>query len=538
VKQASAVLSMLHEQPEPRHSAARLFRDKPVLDWTLRRLQQSKSVDRIAILCWQDQADAVRPIAETHQAVIINKGPRSLIPAMDMVTTARRWADGWRGGLLQTCEFDRGFFAPWLAEIANELQTDPLVLIDPAAGLVDAALIDQIVEQANEHASRPLIFSQAAPGLAGIAIRRSLLQQLSQANTHPGKFLHYQPAQPCRDAISEPNCVSIPTPVARSTDRFTLDSPRQINRLSRLTEHLNGQLIGTSGEQLVQMRQQHTVAEDFPREIVLELNTRRATKPIYLPAGQVNRPDLSLETARRIFSQIAAAEDIRLTLGGVGDPLLAEQCGPIVLAARESGISAIHVRTDLVDLTPQQIEQMIDWPIDAISISIPAITARTYMAMMGVDALAKVLENVRKLVEIRWSRKRGTPLLVPVFVKCKQNLGEMEVWYDKWLPTLGSAVITGPSDYAGLIEDHSAADMTPPSRQPCRRLQSRMHILSEGQIVSCDQDVLGKHPMGQVDRDAISDVWMNQLGVMRDNHACGNWSAAPLCGSCKQWHRL
>jgi 2-C-methyl-D-erythritol 4-phosphate cytidylyltransferase len=181
---------MLHEPAKPRHSAARLFRDKPVLDWTLRRLQKSKSIDRIAILCWQDQADAVRSIAETHHAVTINKGPRSLIPAMDMVTAARRWADGWRGGLLQTCEFDRGFFATWLAEIANELQTDPLVLIDSAAGLVDAALIDQIVEQAYEHASRPLIFSQAAPGLAGVAIRRSLLQQLSQANTHPGKFLH------------------------------------------------------------------------------------------------------------------------------------------------------------------------------------------------------------------------------------------------------------------------------------------------------------------------------------------------------------
>jgi MoaA/NifB/PqqE/SkfB family radical SAM enzyme/spore coat polysaccharide biosynthesis protein SpsF (cytidylyltransferase family) len=539
VKPVAAVLSMLHEQSGARHSAARRFRDKPVLDWTLRRLRRAKSIERIAILCWQDQADAARPIAEAHNSIVIDKGVRCAIPIMDNVTAARRWADGWRGGLLQTCEFDRGFLAPWFVEAATVLESDPVIIIDSAAGLVDPELIDLTAQQAEEHASRPLIFSQAAPGLCGIVIRRSLLQQLAQVKSHAGKFLHYLPNQPSRDPISEANCVSIPAPIARSTQRFTLDSPRQIKRLSRATEHLNGQLIVTGAEELVQLGAK-AGADEFPREIVLELNTRRATKPIFSPlaADQIDRPDLSLQTAKKIFTELGPIEDARLTLGGVGDPLLAPQCGEIVAAAHDAGINAIQVRTDLLDLTVQQLEALIEWPIDVISVSIPAVTARTYLAMMGADGLAKVLENVRKLVELRFARKRGTPLLVPVFVKCKENLAEMETWYDKWLPTLGSAVITGPSDFAGLIVDHSVADMTPPLRRPCQRLQTKMHILSDGRIVACDQDVLGKHPLGHADRDSILDVWKNQCGVMRNNHACGNWSASSICGSCKQWHRL
>ena len=485
MKPVAAVLSMLHEPGDPRHSAVRQFRSKPVLDWTLRRLCRAKSIDRIAILCWQDQAKAVRSIAETHGGILLDKGPRTAIPIMDNVTAARRWSDGWRGGLLQTCEFDRGFFAPWFVEAAIAMKADPIVIVDPAAGLVDPEMLDLTVQQAEEHASRPLIFSQAAPGLSGVVIRRSLLQQLTQVNSHAGKFLHYLPTQPSRDPVSEANCVSVPAPIARSTQRFMLDSPRQISRLSRATEQLNGQLIATGAEQLVLLSAQ-AIADDAPREVIVELNTTRATRPIFSPlaAQQINRPDLSLQTARKIFAELGPAEDIRLTLGGVGDPLPAPDCGNIVAAARDAGIGAIHLRTDLLNLTVQQLEAIIDWPIDVISISIPAVTARTYLAMMGVDGLAKVLENVRKLVELRFARKRGVPLLVPVFVKCKQNLAEMEIWYDKWLPTLGSAVITGTSDFAGLIADHSAADMTPPLRRPCQRLQSKMHILSDGQLVA------------------------------------------------------
>ena len=53
------------------------------------------------------------------------------------------------------------------------------------------------------------------------------------------------------------------------------------------------------------------------------------------------------------------------------------------------------------------------------------------------------------------------------------NLAEMEIWYDQWLKALGSAVIIGPSDFAGQITSVGLADMQPPKRSACRRLESR-----------------------------------------------------------------
>ena len=228
---ATGILSMLHEPSGQRHSAVRIFRDRPVLWWTLERLRQAKSIGHTAILCWEDQLAEVQPIARDQQVYVLAKGPRCAVPTMDGVSAARRWADGWRGGLMQTCEFDRGFHAPWLMELAPKLSADTMVLIDPSAALVDPVLVDGLIRHAELNPEVPLVFSQAAPGLSGVVIRFDLLKQLASVNAHPGKFIHYQPQQPCRDPIGEKACASVATSIARTTHRFTLDSQRQVDSL-------------------------------------------------------------------------------------------------------------------------------------------------------------------------------------------------------------------------------------------------------------------------------------------------------------------
>jgi len=437
----------------------RQFRDRPVLWWTLERLHRAASIDNTAILCWEDQLPDVREIAEEQEAYVLAKGPRCAVPTMDGITAARRWADGWRGGLMQTCEFDRGFHGPWLMELAPKVSADTMMLVDPSAGLVDPELIDAVVRHAEMNPDAPLIFSQAAPGLSGVLLRFDLLKQLAAIKAHPGKFIHYQPQQPCRDPIGERSCAAVPTPVARSLRRFTLDSQRQIERIERATLHMNGELIGTGAEGLIQALSESEPVDHLPREVVLELTTRRATRPVF-HAGRATgdgREDLPLDTAKDLFEQLAEADDVRLTFGGVGDALLAPKFFDMVAAAREAGICAIHARTDLLDITPEFIDRLAAAPVDVVSIQIPAVSATTYHNVMGVDGLARVLENVKTFVEKRWTCGHAIPILVPVFTKCRENLAEMEVWYDKWLAALGSAVIAGANDYAGQIPDHAVA---------------------------------------------------------------------------------
>ena len=129
------------------------------------------------------------------------------------------------------------------------------------------------------------------------------------------------------------------------------------------------------------------------------------------------------------------------------------------------------------------------------------------------------------------------PLLAPIFTKLQQNLGEMECWYDQWLKALGCAVIVGPTDCAGQIVDLAVADMSPPKRRACGQLNSKMTVLCDGSVVTCDQDVLGIHAVGRIGETSIAELWQKQLGGARAHHANENWNALPLCGGCREWHR-
>lgn len=535
----TAVLSMLHEPFNGDDSAMRLFRERPVLWWTLERLKRSRHVGATAVLCWEDQLAGVEPIAEEQRAHVLAKGPRVAMPQIEQVTAARKWADGWRGGLLGTCEFDRGFHAEWTLEILEKLPSDAVVLVDPAAGLVDAGLIDALIDHAASAPDQEMVFSQAAPGLSGVLLRPGLLERLREAQLTPGRMLHYMPDLPGTDPIGKEGCAPIPQQLARTTRRFTLDSNRQIHRLSRATVSLNGQLMKTEAEGLLNCLNASDGVDPLPREVVLEINTGRATRPVWWPGSHLTteRAEMTVERAEVLFEQISNADDMRLTIAGVGDPLLSPQVMQIVQAAHEAGISAIHVETDLLGVGEEVVEQLAASPVDVVSVHLPAVTPGTYQAVMGTDGMGQVIGNIRRFLAARQSAGRGTPLLVPVFVKCGANLAEMEVWYDQWLRALGSAVVRGPSDYAGQIADCAVADMSPPKRRPCTRLASRMTVLCDGKIVACEQDVLGLRAIGEVGVQSIAEVWQSGLGALRSDHASSGWNKHPLCTACREWHR-
>ncbi len=532
-----AVLSMLHERAD-RNSATRMFRGRPVAAWTLDRLSKATRVDATLILCWEDQFAPVMEIAQAQGTHVLSKGVRTRLGAMEAVSAARRWADGWRGGLLGTCDFDAGFYGPWVKEIYQKLDSDAVVLVDPASALVDPKLVDELVEHAEKNDELELCFTPAAPGLAGVVIRPSLIDQLAAGQSHPGRLLHYSPGRYGLDPITSPACVAAAAPVARTLHRFKLDSHRQIDKINSSTQSLNGQLMSTAAEELVHRVGEQAGYDAMPREVVLELNVRRASNPVFWPGRylQIDRPDLTMELAGRLFAELGQVDDLRLTLGGVGDPLLAENVFGIIGQARRSGIEAIHLETDLLNLDAEKAERLAQAEVDLISVRVPAMLPGTYEAVMGTAGLEQAMGGIRLVLEERKRSERGVPLLAPAFVKCRENLAEMEVWYDQWLGALGGAVICGPSDYAGQIADKAVADMSPPKRRACMRLTSRMSILCDGKVVSCEQDVVGKQAVGEIGREPVAELWKRILRI-HGHHVEGSWALQPLCGACREWHR-
>lgn len=525
MKQVVAVISLLHEAAGE-GSLHRRFRGEPVLAWTLERVKRASRVETVALLAWQDQVERL----DGMPAQVVCVGERRPLPSVEAVSVALRWADGWRGGLLGACTFDRGYHGPSIKRIMDAAEVDEVLLVESDAGLVDPALLDAVVEHAEGHEDVGYVFTPVAPGLAGILVRRKLVEALKETNGHPGRLLNYWPQLPGRDPIGLPTCAPHPIPAARTTNRFSLDSDRQLERVARATESLNGQLVRSDALELVR-RMKGLGNDRWPREVTLEINTDRRTRAIFRPA--VDRPPMSLELAAGLFAELGRCDDLRLTIAGLGDPLLHPQLFDMLQLARDAGIRAVHVETDLAGAPPDAVDRLFDSPLDLVSVHIPATSVATYANVMGVDALADVIAGINRFV----ARNRHLPLLVPTFVKCRENLHEMEAWYDYWLARLSAAVIVGPGDYAGEIPDVAVADMSPPMRIACRRLASRLTILSDGRVVPCEQDVHGRQALGVVGQDSIEEIWRDRMEQLRNRHACGRWGDPPVCANCREWHR-
>jgi hypothetical protein len=537
MRTVTAILSMLHESPTV-NSARRCFRSEPVLWWTLKRLAASRRLSHVAVVCWDDQANAVDPLAADHGAYLLAKTPRQRLAGVEAIAAARRWSDGWRGGLLGACWFDRGFHAPWFAEAAQKLGSDAIVLLDPAASLVDPGLIDALIDHARTKEHVELAFMPTAPGLGGALVKHSLLNRLVGTGGHAGRQLHYWPGVHVRDPLAGDGCAPAPTIAARSLDSFLLDSQRRIARVHRATAAFNGQLIEQDAQTLVRRLASHESAGDLPRDVTLELTTQRASRPIHRPGThlRVDRSPMSLDAIKSVLSELARADDLRLTLGGVGDPLTSPMAMEAIESAQREGIGAIHVETDLLGVSSALIGQLAASAIDVVSVFLPAVSEATYLRIMGCDGLGEAMENLKALLSARASGGRSTPLVVPTFVKCQDNLAEMEAWYDHWLKTLGCAAIVGPSDFGGLIPDMAVADMSPPRRTSCRRLASGLTILCDGTIVPCEEDVVGRQAIGRALSRPISEHW-KAIQQLRADHACGRWDGHAACRSCRQWHR-
>jgi hypothetical protein len=535
---ATAILSMLHE-PADHNSATRQFRGTRVLQWTLDRLARCTTLSSRAILCWEDQLPQLASLADDYDCHVLAKGPRVPIPAVDAIAAAQRWSDGWRGGLLGTCDFDLGFHGPWVREVIEHLDADAAVLVDPASALVDPALVDQLVRTAREQSKHELIFAQAAPGLAGVLVKKPLVEQLAASGLHPGRLLHYLPARPTRDAIATEAAIPVATAVARSLQRFKLDSDRQLRRIDAATVSLNGTLVSTAAEQLVLRAQASPSLDPLPRELVLELTTARSSRPIFAAATHlpVARAPMTLEVAKPLLDALAVADDARLVLGGHGDPLRSDAVLEVVAHAKQAGIRAIAIETDLLDVTAATLEALAELQVDVISVHLPGLSAATYAAVMGVDRYAEAIENVKRLLQSRQRQGRGVPIVVPTFTKCRVNLAEMEAWYDQWLTAVGTAVICGPSTFGGRIPDAGVADMSPPKRVACRRLSDRMTVHSDGSFATCEEDPLGLQSIGSTASQSLGDAWRTALQPIRAAHRCGNVAAFPACATCREWHR-
>jgi len=313
-------------------------------------------------------------------------------------------------------------------------------------------------------------------------VRMPLLRRLATAELHPGHLLHSSNDQ--LGIVACDGALPLPAAVTRAHGSFKLDSHRQIWRVTNAMVPLNGTLIKSEAEALVARMSAEIYPDPLPRDIVLELTSERATRPIFRPSRTGITPrQLDTQTALRLFKECSMFDDVRVTLAGVGDPMLAENLFNVLEAAVDSGVRAIRIETDFLGIDATAMARQLAGAVDIVAVHLPGCSEKTYEQVMGVDAYKKVLTNIEKFYGEQDVGDHGTPLLIPLFTPTPENVEEERAWFERW-------------PY-GVSAAHAMSATA----------ASRLNVLADGRIVSTANDPKAA-VLGIVGQTPIAQAWL------------------------------
>lgn len=528
--------------PGGRSRLADMLCGEPVLRRTVQRALLSKRAGAVVVLTPAPQRAAAADLL-SGLAVEIAAHDCSAPPYAALVRAGRAWGlDGWRGGIGGLCVFDEDANMPALAEWVAQSNADAVAVVPAHAAVVAPDLIDGAIAHYERVADIfGMVFTPAPPGLAPVVFSREFIADMAPTGQPPGSVLAYRPSHPAvdmtgRDACFRPGAVVLETP-----GRLLADTVRSFRRVERM---LTAGAADWNPEQIARRLRDHEfdAPADGPDEIEIELTTSdsHSSDSILRPRGGVvpQRGPMTRDTMERIVEALREMGEVRVLLGGFGEPLEHPQAVDALRLFREAGRWPIALRTrglagdDAVDA------KLFELPVDVLNVMIDAATPQTYRTVHGIDGFERVMARVERWMLWRVQRGQVRPLIVPELCKSTHTLADMEPFFDHWFARLGWCSITGYSHCAGQRADHAVMQMCPPRRLPCRRLWTRMVILADGCVVACDQDFAARAVLGNVNEAPLRDIWCGGAPAsLRSAHAAGTYDVHPLCPRCDEWHR-
>jgi radical SAM protein with 4Fe4S-binding SPASM domain len=166
---------------------------------------------------------------------------------------------------------------------------------------------------------------------------------------------------------------------------------------------------------------------DLPQELQVEVtaacNLRcRMCLVRYRPPVNRVTGSMSLDTFERLLEGLPGLR--RVTLQGLGEPLLAPDLVAMVRSAADRGI-AVGFNTNATLLSRAKASALIDAGLTWLHISVDGATRETYEQIRDGSSFDRVVANVAGLVEVMQEKGAVTPQLRVVFVTQRSNYRDL-----------------------------------------------------------------------------------------------------------------
>lgn len=177
---------------------------------------------------------------------------------------------------------------------------------------------------------------------------------------------------------------------------------------------------------LVPMENRSQLVEQLPRQVYIEVtnvcNSLCISCPLtydhFMPIEPKHH--LAWDEFRRIVDQLPILE--RVVLHGIGEPLLNPELPRFVKHLKGRGAEVLFNSNGIL-LDQKRGDALVAAGLDELRVSIDAITPELYAQLRGVDALNRVVDNLKAFVTRHGARER--PILSLWLVGMQANLHQL-----------------------------------------------------------------------------------------------------------------
>lgn len=234
-----------------------------------------------------------------------------------------------------------------------------------------------------------------------------------------------------------------------------------------------------------------------------------------------------------------------VVLWNQGEPYLNKDFHKMVRYSSDKGLFTLVSTNGNIDF---EAEDIVNSGLDSMIISLDGTTQESYNKYRVNGDLAKVLDNVRKIVTTRKKLKRKNPLLRWQFLVMKHNEAELdeikkmsvEIGVD--ILELKSIQIYSKDDIMNFLPQNpkyrrykvkgNDFELKFGIKNRCRRIWTNAVVNWNGDVAICCFDKDGDFQIGNVKEEKLVKIWKNKNILKVRNQILQDRKQIPICRNC------
>lgn len=276
---------------------------------------------------------------------------------------------------------------------------------------------------------------------------------------------------------------------------------------------------------------------DVPERLLIDFATRcnlRCPMCVVWGSEEARKVDevqgiMDIQRARQLLDEVMAARPL-VQPNMWGEPLLIPELETVIRDLKTRNLP-VAMNTNGLRLNPEVCKMLIDLSVDAVMVSIDAMTPATLQKVRGIDKLEKIEAGVERLLDIRGDGK--LPRIGVSFTVQEANRHEQDAFVKQWcrrvdVVRMGLLFDGGQGTYPEMAVG--------PDRRPCPTLYNTLPVHNDGTVRMCCLDGFRATNMGNVFESGVADVWHGgEFAKARYYHETGQWDKVPFCKNCNGW---